>query len=69
MFVSALNTLTGALFMDDCGGDSRVVARQSSDSSQGDKSLPCVKCFDQSGFVLHCHFRLLGDSVGVQAWV
>lgn len=55
--------MTGALFMDDCSGDSMVVARQSSVSSQGDNSLACVKCFDPSGFALHCHFELIGDPV------
>lgn len=53
--------MTGALFMDDCSGDSMVVARQCSVSSQGDNSLACVKCYDPSCFAMHCHIELIGE--------
>ncbi len=46
--------------MDDCSGDSMVLVRQSSVSSQ-DNSLACVKCFDPSGFAMHCHIELIGE--------
>ncbi len=52
---------TGVLFMDDCSADSMVLAGQSSVSSQEDNSLTCVKCFDPSGFAMHCHIELIGE--------
>lgn len=61
--------MTDDLFKDDCRGESRVVVRQSSIISlQSDSSSMYVKCFDPSGFVLHCHFEIIGDLVCIQAW-